>query len=224
MRVVPFSAEAEAVLRRCEEALVVVDFVRLAADEPNERGELAHRRAAVTAVAEACQRGAEEMEAYIAGDPPHLREIGENTARRLRAEAERVHKIDPTSLHGQRVSNTEFYGSGYAGRALVPDLNEHYAMLDDLDFTRAFCLPPYGLVSQSEGRGWHALSQSDVGELFESVVNEVLRSPDSTTEIWKWSTDWSTYFDAGREWWGTACWTLATGDDAIVAVLASSTD
>ena len=25
-------------------------------------------------------------------------------------------------------------------------------------------------------------------------------------EVYEWTTDWSNYFDAGHEWWGTACW------------------
>jgi hypothetical protein len=222
VNVVPFPPEAVAVLRRCEEALVVVDFIRFSLDKADERGEATHRLAAITAVAEVCRREADEI--GTRGADPHLREIGEATAQRLRREATRVDALDPRGVQGHRISASDFFGSGYAGRALAPDLGEHYATLDELDFTRAFCLPPYGLMSRSEERGWHALSQSDFGELFESVVNEVLRNPDNASEIWSWSTEWSTYFDAGREWWGTGCWTLETADNRIVAVLASSTD
>jgi hypothetical protein len=73
-----------------------------------------------------------------------------------------------------------------------------------------FSSPPYG------GHGLEAL--------LDDVVRGVLGAPDETTEIWSWATDWSAYFEAGREWWGTALWTVERGDGTIVAVLASSTD
>ena len=44
-------------------------------------------------------------------------------------------------------------------------------------------------------------------------------------KILEWSTDWSNFFDAGREWWGTFCWTI---EDPLrkwtTAILASATD
>ena len=27
-------------------------------------------------------------------------------------------------------------------------------------------------------------------------------------EILSWNDDWSNYFDDGKEWWGTACWSV----------------
>ena len=220
VRVVRFPTEAESVLRRCEEAGVVVDFVRVAPDV-GEEGETAHRRAALTAVAEATRRHAGAVEANVvdASDLGERAQLAE-TARSLRAEAERIQGLDPEAFRGDRVSSAEFFGSGYVGGTLVPDIEEHYSMFgDELDFTRAFCDPPYGL----HGR-YKQLARSDLVELFDAVVQEVLRSPGDSTEIWSWSTDWSDYFAPGREWWGTACWTLDSGEGSIIAVLASTTD
>jgi hypothetical protein len=220
MKVVPFSSAAESVLRRCGKAGVVVDFVRVSPDAA-ERGEFAHRRAALAAVAAVSRRWAEEVEANVAGasDPQEREQLAE-TARRFRAEAERIDGLDPEALRGDRVSAAEFFGSGYAGGALVPDVDEHHSMFgDELDFTRAFCDPPYGLH-----RKYKRLARSDLVELFDAVVQEVLGGPGDSTEIWSWSTDWSDYFAPGREWWGTACWTLDGGEGSIIAVLASTTD
>jgi hypothetical protein len=220
VKVISFLPEAESILRRCDEVGVVLDFVRLSPGL-GEQGELGHRRAALAAVTEARRRHADEVEANVADAPDaRERELLTRTARRLRAEGERLEGLDPEALTGRRVSSAEFFGSGYVGGRPVPDVEEHYSVFgDEPDFTRAFCLPPYGLHGKHK-----RLSRSVLAELFNGVVREVLRSPDDSMEIWSWSTDWSEYFALGREWWGTACWTLDTGDDSIVAVLASTTD
>lgn len=220
MKVVPFTPRAESVLRRCEEAGVVVDFVRVSPDV-GERRDVAHRLAALAAVAEATRRHAAAVEANVAGaSDPHERAQLAETARRFRAEAERSEALAPEALRGTRISAAEFFGSGYAGGTLVPNVEEHYSTFgDELDFTRAFCDPPYGLHGN-----YKRLARADLVELFEAVVQEVLDSPGDSTEIWSWSTDWSDYFAPGREWWGSACWTLDSRDGSIIAVLASTTD
>ncbi|MDO4800318.1 MAG: hypothetical protein Q4A52_07390 [Bacillota bacterium] len=44
-------------------------------------------------------------------------------------------------------------------------------------------------------------------------------------EVYEWSTDWSNYFDAGREWWGTACWSVYDKSlNRYVVLMASATD
>jgi len=220
VKVISFPPEAEAVLRRCDEVGVVLDFICLSPDA-GEQGELSHRRAALAAAAEACRRHADAVESTVADAPDvRERELLARTAPRVRAEVERIDGLDPEALDGRRISSAEFFGSGDVSAGLVPDPDEHYSMFgDELDFTRAFCDPPYGLHGKYE-----RLSRSELVELFDTVVREVLRGPDDSSEIWSWSTNWSDYFAPGREWWGTACWTIDTGDDSIVAILASTTD
>ena len=44
-------------------------------------------------------------------------------------------------------------------------------------------------------------------------------------EIYEWDTDWSDYFNDGREWWGTLCLTVYDGTLRRFAVItASATD
>ena len=44
-------------------------------------------------------------------------------------------------------------------------------------------------------------------------------------DVYEWTTDWSNYFDAGREWWGTACWSVYDmRSDRFVVLFASATD
>ena len=57
-------------------------------------------------------------------------------------------------------------------------------------------------------------------------VNDAL-FPQGTAEleILEWTTDWSNYFDAGREWWGTACWSVYDRRlDRFAVLFASATD
>lgn len=57
-------------------------------------------------------------------------------------------------------------------------------------------------------------------------VNEVLfpEGPESL-EVYEWTTDWSNYFDDGREWWGTACWSAYDRHlNRYVVIMASATD
>ncbi len=44
-------------------------------------------------------------------------------------------------------------------------------------------------------------------------------------EAFEWTTDWSDYFDDGREWWGTLCLTVYDRSlDRFAVILASATD
>jgi hypothetical protein len=57
-------------------------------------------------------------------------------------------------------------------------------------------------------------------------VNSVL-FPEGTDEleVYEWSTDWSNYFEDGREWWGTACWSIYDKRmKRYVVIMASATD
>ena len=57
-------------------------------------------------------------------------------------------------------------------------------------------------------------------------VNSVL-FPKGTDEleIYEWTTDWSNYFEAGREWWGTACWSVYDKRmNRYIVIMAETTD
>ena len=43
--------------------------------------------------------------------------------------------------------------------------------------------------------------------------------------VHEWPTDWSTFFDAGKDWWGTFCWSVEHLEGGWITVIgASSTD
>ncbi len=80
-----------------------------------------------------------------------------------------------------------------------------------IPYREAFLLPPHG------------------GNLREAdflAVNRALFpcGTDGLTAC-EWSTGWSDYFDDGREWWGTGCWSVYDARmDRYAVILASATD
>ena len=82
-------------------------------------------------------------------------------------------------------------------------------------YKSAFFCPPYDL------RGTIA----DIELLFDSINRHVLGDGSTLPEIYSWSTDWSSYFDAGHEWWGAFYWTIRPAElPYIVMIGASTTD
>lgn len=78
-------------------------------------------------------------------------------------------------------------------------------------YRQAFLLPPSaGPYSERDFRKVNAA-------LFPKGTDEL--------EIYEWTTDWSEYFDEGREWWGTLCVTAYDKSlDRFVVIMASATD
>ena len=113
----------------------------------------------------------------------------------------RVH-CDEAMLTGRRISFATFWGA------------------DDRDDDReaykyAFFHPPYGLGG----------SESEKEHLFAAINRHVLGASPERAEIFSWSTNWSTYFTAGHEWWGAYYWTIRpAGSDLLVVIGGSSTD
>ena len=93
----------------------------------------------------------------------------------------------------------------------------------DAGLAYAFSDPPYPLCSNKR-MNWPRVSLKERGELFDELLNKVL-SVSAESTLYRWPTDWSNYFDAGNEWWGTFLWTLSNpGHDRIIVIAASTTD
>jgi len=120
---------------------------------------------------------------------------------------------DESKLSGGPVSFTTFWGTD---DVKPKPIGQHAWSIPDVDgYKTAFFHPPYGLRGpdhEKEG-------------LFDGINAFVLGSDPTACEIFSWSTDWSNYFDAGKEWWGAFYWTVRpTGSNSIVVIGASSTD
>ncbi len=80
-----------------------------------------------------------------------------------------------------------------------------------LNYRRAFLYPPHG--SGCTGRD------------FDRVNAALFPNGTDALEACAWTTDWSDYFDDGREWWGTLCLTVYDPSlDRFAVILASATD
>ena len=80
-----------------------------------------------------------------------------------------------------------------------------------LNYRKAFLCPPHG----------NSYTDSD----FERVNAVLFPGGTDELEVYRWTTDWSEYFDDGKEWWGALCITVYDKTlDRFVVIMASATD
>lgn len=82
-------------------------------------------------------------------------------------------------------------------------------------YAEAFTDPPYGLQ----------MTKAEKHAFFSDVTAVLFNNFDDDLEVMQWSTDWSSYFDAGHEWWGSFWWTIHNKTkNQLIIVAASTTD
>ena len=80
-----------------------------------------------------------------------------------------------------------------------------------LNYRKAFLCPPHG----------NSYTDRD----FERVNDVLFPGGTECLEVYRWTTDWSEYFDEGHEWWGALCLTVYDKSlDRFVVIMASATD
>ncbi|MGY3777087.1 hypothetical protein [Isobaculum melis] len=55
------------------------------------------------------------------------------------------------------------------------------------------------------------------------TINQLLFPNQQNLIIYRWNDDWSDYFDAGKEWWGTFYWTIYDPSTNRMTVIGAST-
>ena len=81
----------------------------------------------------------------------------------------------------------------------------------EIPYWEAFLLPPDGIEY--------------AGADFRKVNNVLFPTGAGSLTVYQWTTDWSDYFNDGREWWGTACFSVYdAAEDRYVVIMASATD
>lgn len=85
--------------------------------------------------------------------------------------------------------------------------NRCYSIPSEIPYWYAFLEPPYGndyLVKDFEN------------------INRVLFSSKDSVEVYRWNNDFSDYFEDGKEWWGTGCWSIYDKITKIYIVIGAS--
>ena len=102
-------------------------------------------------------------------------------------------------------------GKADAEKIDVDDLFSQDHPEKGVNYRKAFLYPPH---------------ENDYsGKDFVRVNSALFPSGTDGLEVYKWTTDWSEYFDDGHEWWGTLCLTVFDKSlDRFVVILASATD
>ncbi|MEM7346589.1 MAG: hypothetical protein AAF485_20290 [Chloroflexota bacterium] len=119
---------------------------------------------------------------------------------------------DTSQMYAEPINISKFLGSYF-------DTDTHRIIrpksYPDLGYAFAFSSPPYGL----------RVSLEEVNELFLAINTHLFNNFSDALDIYQWSTNWSNYFIAGNEWWGSFFWTIHNKSrDFIVVVGASETD
>ncbi|MBO7519383.1 MAG: hypothetical protein J6T73_01275, partial [Clostridia bacterium] len=112
-------------------------------------------------------------------------------------EGETIWDYDIGNADGAEISVSEFLAPAARGKKL--------------NYRGAFLHPPFG----------DCYTDSD----FERINAVLFPNGTDNLEIYKWTTDWSDYFDDGHEWWGALCLTVYDKSlDRFAVILASATD
>lgn len=118
-----------------------------------------------------------------------------------------AHQIDPVPfLRIPEIVRTDYYGNRFYD-CPWPDPDKG----DQISYWYAFWETPH-----TSGYGPDDLRKVNSG-LFPEGTDEL--------EIYEWTTDWSNYFEAGHEWWGTACWSIYDRRmNRYAVIMAAATD
>lgn len=167
------------------------------------------------------ERDVDETTAHLSAACSMIRE----SARRSTIDGMRLHEftIDRKAARFELINGVELAGPYYDwDRATLVSAWEgtvRHGVQPDGPMTHgyadAFSDPPYRLRAPLEqANAWfHAINEGTFGPLAPGL------------SVYRWSTNWSDYFDPGHEWWGAFCWTIRRpGTSLVTAIGAATTD
>jgi hypothetical protein len=117
---------------------------------------------------------------------------------------------DESKLTGMPVTFDTFWGTDDV--SLKPIEQNAWSIPEIDGYKTAYFLPPHGLRTGHGNKPY-----------FEHINALVLGPNPKECEIYSWGTDWSNYFDAGKEWWGAFYWTIHRPHSDIITVIGAST-
>ena len=84
--------------------------------------------------------------------------------------------------------------------------NRNYSIPNPLPYWFAFLEPPYG----------NSYDRFDFIEFNNCLFHN------ENVEVYRWNDDFSNYFDAGKEWWGTGLWTAFDVENKLFVIIGAS--
>jgi hypothetical protein len=182
----------------------VIDYV-LVAPDASYRGIRSHREAVLFSMLKIIERYLVE---HRASEERWTEDIAEDFFPwSLDFAKAQAHRIDPGEfLFVPKIIRKIKGGSTIYDRN-DPDVDAG----EQIPYWYAFLEPPHGFDAAPDD--------------FERVNDALFPKGTDALEVYEWTTDWSNYFDDGREWWGTACWSVYDGYlDRFAVLFASTTD
>jgi hypothetical protein len=218
MRIVPFTDSQRELLERFEAAGGCVEYVIIEPQDSDPRWERVHRRAAVAAVEFIILKNTNSFSNMDLVDYGKVESTWGQvvTLRQFMGEhwnAPRQLLIMYTCLEDTGQSMPVCAGDKPVRSNVVTP--QHREDFSSRGYAYAFSDPPYRLH----------VSPAEVQILFDAINNALFPDlGDPKTRILEWPGTWSTFFDAGNEWWGAYMWTVERPNKQIVCVAASATD
>ncbi|MGY3777089.1 hypothetical protein [Isobaculum melis] len=110
------------------------------------------------------------------------------------------YSVIPEAMEAEPVDPTDFF--------------KEYQHADD-EYEESYC---YAFISPPSG-------ENPTGRKDFKSLNQLLFPNQQDLIIYRWNDDWSDYFNAGKEWWGTFYWTIYDPSFSRMTVIgASKTD
>jgi hypothetical protein len=143
------------------------------------------------------------------------------------------------NLHGTEINFHDFIGNGFnfeTSELKLFTYDENRKVIyhnTETGFAQALLNPPHGLHFTKDSN-FASDSYKNIDTIFyTNIIQDYLKiilnvsnvNNINNLRIISWSDNWSNYFDAGKEWWGTFCWTIYDNrNNTIKFLVASSTD
>ncbi len=106
----------------------------------------------------------------------------------------RVFTIEPDKMRWERIDVNDFFFEGNNGYWLSPEEIPFIEFADKMNYWYAFSNPPYTTPYTVED--------------FRKINHMLFPVSQKDLEIYSWNDDFSDYFDDGKDWWGTALWSV----------------
>ncbi len=134
----------------------------------------------------------------------------------------RIQILPGEELAGTEISFASFIGNGFDPQTstfqlagLSPGGNNGLAY--------AISNPPYGLGTRKDNTPASELPHRLIKDYLEIILCVTDIKNTAHLEIYRWSDNWSNYFDQGKEWWGSFCWTIYNNQNNTVTFITAST-